>query len=81
LDEASAYQLLDGNMAPSVLWGSCLILDATVMQATEKNYEKVRKAKLKIGVWTNFVPVHHSMEQPNQMPAVQLMLNYWSSLV
>jgi hypothetical protein len=44
LDEASAYQLLDGNMAPSVLWGSCLIVDATVMQATEKNYEKGEKS-------------------------------------
>jgi hypothetical protein len=35
LDEASVHQLLDGNVAPSVLWGSCSIVDAAIMQATE----------------------------------------------
>jgi hypothetical protein len=35
LNEASVHQLLDGNVAPSVLWGSCSIVDATIMQATE----------------------------------------------
>jgi hypothetical protein len=36
LDDAFVQQLLDGNVAPLVLWGSCLIVDATTMQAAGK---------------------------------------------